>query len=788
MRLTLEIFILAFVITVFTPSLFYVCNAEEPVDPIVDENIKAEKIALKTHDRTVQEEEIAISDDGFSVADRKLLREEPHKFQAEIHRLMGIIINSLYSNRDIFIRELISNAADALGKAHFLSLTDPTYLKETTTLEIKIKADTEKGLLHIRDTGIGMTKQELINNLGSIAKSGTKEFLEKMSSSSDISQIGQFGVGFYSSFLVADKVTVTSKHNDDEQYIWECGIGEDTSFHVAKDPRGNTLGRGTLITLHIKEDAKQFLQTKEIKELVLKYNEFISYPIYLWNSHEEEREVPKAPEKEEEVKETDEDISVKEDDEEETEEPTPKTEKIKETVWSWEHINTNPPLWTRNKSEISDEEYINFYKNVLKDSSDPLLHTHFKAEGDVEFTALLYVPETLPYGYWEPSYSPSLRLYVKRIFITDDFEDMLPSYLNFIKGVLDSDDLGLNVSREMLQQDKNLAVIKKKLVRKVLALFQELAEEDPEKYEKFYKSYSANIKVGLISDTQNRTRLSKLLRFYTAKNTEKQISLEDYVQKMKKGQKDIYYLGGETKEAILQSPLMERLSKRGYDVIIMPDAVDEYSVTTLSKFDGKFPFVDISKDGLKLEGDDEEKLKSLKEEYQPLCDYLKTVLEDKVSKVEVSNKLTRTPSAIVSNTYGYSANMERILKAQALRDPRFFNTGSNKRVLEINPRHPMIKKLLEDVNNDETSDASVDAANVLYDTAVLNSGFTVEKPKDLTSRVLKMVSKNLNIDPNEEVEEEIFEEEVEEEEEEEKEEEEEEEVTFEEGDKGRDEL
>jgi len=294
-----------------------------------------------------------------------------------------------------------------------------------------------------------------------------------------------------------------------------------------------------------------------------------------------------------------------------------------------------------------------------------------------------------------------------------------------------------------------------------LALFQEIAE-DPEKFDKFYKSFGTNLKIGIVHDTQNRTRLSKLLRFFTAKNPEKQISLEEYVEKMKKNQKEIYYLGGETKEGILQSPLLERLTKRGYDVVLMPDPMDEYCIASLGKYDGKFLFSDVGKDGFKLEGEDKEKFKNLKEEYEPLTNYLKEVLVDKVSKVELSNKLTKTPSALVSGSYGLSANMERIMKAQALRDKRYSTSLGGKRVLEINPRHPMIKKLLEDVKNDQTSDATKDAANVLYDTAVLNSGYVLEKPKDLTERVLRMVSKNLDVDPDVEVEEEVFEEDVEE--------------------------
>jgi len=349
------------------------------------------------------------------------------------------------------------------------------------------------------------------------------------------------------------------------------------------------------------------------------------------------------------------------------------------------------------------------------------------------------------------------------VFITDDFENLIPSYLTFIKGIIDSDDFSLNVSREMLQHDKILAVIKKKLVRKIIATFQEIAE-NPEKYEKFYKNFGTNIKLGIINDPQNKTRLSKLLRFYTANNPETLVSFEEYVEKMKKSQKEIYYLGGETKSAILQSPLLERLTKRGHDVLLLSEPVDEYTISSLGKYDGKFPLTDISKEGLKLDGENEEKQKNLKEEFSPLCDYLKDVLFEKVSKVEISTKLTKSPCAIVTSTYSYSANMERILKAQALRDKRYMG-AAGKRVLEINPRHPTIRRLLEQVKNDETGEVTEDIANVLYDTAVLNSGYGLEKPQDLTSRLLKLVSSNLQIDPNEEVEEEVFEEEEPEEEE-----------------------
>jgi len=740
MKVNIELLLLFLVVTIFTPSLFNTVSGEKAASPVI-EDIKAEKVGLKTHDNTVKEEEEAISDDGFSVADKKLLRgEEDHKFQAEINQLMGIIVNSLYSNRDIFVRELISNAADALAKVKFLSLTNDQILGDTPNFEIRIKADKENNILHIRDTGIGMTKQELINNLGNIAKSGTKDFLKKYTGSADLDTIGQFGVGFYSAFLVADKVTVTSKNPDDDQYVWESAANDAASFVVAKDPRGNTLGRGTLISLHLKEDALEYLEHDRLKTLILKFNEFITYPIYLWTSKEvtrDEEVAPEAPKDESNVEE----IQVSEDSEEEVK---PTTKKITETVTEWERQNPNPPLWTRPRSDISEEEYQNFYRDVLKGTDEPMYYTHFKAEGDVEFNSLLYVPKELPYGFFEKKAPNDLKLYVKRVFITDDFENLLPSYLGFIKGIVDSDDLPLNVSREMLQQDKTLSVIKKKLTRKIIAMFQEIAQE-PEKYDKFFENFGTSIKLGIIQDTQNRTRLAKLLKFFTANSPDKKITLDQYIENMKKDQKVIYYLGGETKEQILGSSLLERLTKKGYDVLVLPDPIDEYAVATLQKYEEN-TFTDISKEGLKI-GDDEEKKKKLAEEFQPLTDYLKDILKEKVAKVEVSTLLSSSPTAIVSQSWGYSANMERIMKAQALQDKSFMARAGMKRVLEINCKHPVIIKLLEKVNSGETEDVE-DVAKLLYGTAVLNSGFALDQPTEMTDLVNKFVSKSLDVDPD----------------------------------------
>lgn len=757
MKITIEFLLLVFVVAVFTPTLFYVAHADDTVtEPVLDENIKAEKVPLQTDDHTVQREAEAISPDGFSVVDRAQLRnEEAHQFQAEIPKLMDIIVKSLYSNKDIFIRELVSNAADALSKIRFTSLTDPSVLKSEPKLEIKITVDSKNNLLHIRDTGIGMTKKELVNNLGSIAKSGTKEFIEK-AASGHLETIGQFGVGFYSAFLVADKVTVTSKHNDDEQHVWE-GTGDgNAAFSVAQDPRGNTLGRGTLITLHLKEDAKKYASLETLKELILRFNEFIPYPIYIWSSKQVTKEAPPPAEEAKEATEEKADIEVKED--EDSEKPAEEEKKPEmETVWDWSRVNVNPPLWTQKKGDINEEDYFKFFKDVLRDSQDPLYYTHFKAEGDVEFNSLLFIPQDVPFGFWEPGFKPSMKLYVKRVFITEDFTDMLPAYLNFIKGIVDSDDLPLNVSREILQQNKTLSVIKKKLVRKIIAMFQELADK-PELWDKFWDKYSTNIKLGVVQDTTNRTRLSKLVRFQHAKDPKgKPITFDQYVEKMKKGQEEIYYLGGESKEQVLSSPLLERLLKRGYDVLLLTAPIDEYCVNILGKFDGKYTFVDVSKEGLKLKDEDQEELKKTQEEFQPLSDALKKTLEDKVLKVEVSTRLTKTPSALVATSWGYSANMERIMKAQALKDDTYSTRLGGKRVLEINARHPIVKKLLQQVKDGKEEDpAFVDVAHVLYDTAVLNSGYALNEPTDLTTRINRMVSLSLNLDPNEQPEEETF--------------------------------
>merc|ERR1711939_46966 len=407
---------------------------------------------------------------------------EKFEFQAEVTRLMDIIINSLYSNKEIFLREIISNASDALDKIRFLAVTDKDALGEgdTAKLEMRISPDKSKDTLTLTDRGIGMTKQDLINNLGTIAKSGTSSFLEKLKEGGDVNLIGQFGVGFYSVYLVADKVTVRTKHNDDKQYIWESTA--DSSFTIKEDPEGNTLGRGSAITLHLKDDCKEFTEGDKIKELVKKYSEFISFPIYLKETKTVEKEVPVEEEPKEEAKEGEEKKDEEKKDELEVkdgdETAKPKTKKVNEEVVEWTQVNSETAIWTRSPRDVEEDEYNRFYSTISKDTEKPLTKMHFSAEGEIEFKSILFVPKKAPYDLLEgKAKSANIKLYVRRVFITDEFEDLMPRWLSFIKGVVDSEDLPLNVSREMLQTSKVLRVIKKKLVTKALEMIRKMAEK-----------------------------------------------------------------------------------------------------------------------------------------------------------------------------------------------------------------------------------------------------------------------------------------------------------------------
>eukprot|EP00537_Pseudo-nitzschia_pungens_P012072 CAMPEP_0172395850 /NCGR_PEP_ID=MMETSP1061-20121228/22096_1 /TAXON_ID=37318 /ORGANISM="Pseudo-nitzschia pungens, Strain cf. pungens" /LENGTH=815 /DNA_ID=CAMNT_0013127553 /DNA_START=67 /DNA_END=2514 /DNA_ORIENTATION=+ len=720
---------------------------------------------------------------------------ESFTYEAEVSRMLDIVVNSLYQNKDVFLRELISNASDALDKIRFLSLTNPDYMKGEEKLQVQIECDFEANTLTVRDTGIGMTHDELVANLGTVARSGTTKFLQALKAegsdgteTGDISQIGQFGVGFYSAFLVADRIQVASKHYDSStQYVWSSTNGS-SEFNVYEDPRGTTLPRGTEITLFLKEDCLEYSDEGKLSELAKHYSEFVTHPISLrtrtiMDVEIEDDEAEDAAADEAKTEDGDLEVEVEEDDEA-TEKPK-KTKQV--TTFDWELLNGNPAIWTRSKEDITDDEYQSFYKVLTKDEiREAESWTHFNAEGNINFKSILYLPKDAPQEMFDGIKAHDaygLSLYVKKVLISDTF-DMLPRYLYFMKGVVDSDDLPLNVNRETLQESRIIQIIKKKVVRKALEMLKnfkkeaedeaaavaaesdegEEDEEDEEiktpprnKYTEWYLQFAPQIKMGVIEDEPNRSKLMKLLLYKSSTSDGEVRTLEKYVENMKDWQKEIYYVAGDGIENVKKSQFLEPFNEKGVEVLYFVDPVDEYMVNHARSFDGK-NFKNIATDNIKLQDSEEDKdlatrrEKFYKEKFKPLTTWLKSLYGTSIMNVKVSNREMSAPAIVSSAEYGHSANMERIMRAQAYSNGQTEFAMRSMKIFEINPRHPMIIKLLEsappkDADKEfEVSKEAKDAAMFLQEMALLNGGYPIENPQGHSRRILTFLQSQLELE------------------------------------------
>lgn len=678
----------------------------------------------------------AVAEKTAGEEEEEALAGEKFEYQAEVSRLMDLIVHSLYSHKDVFLRELVSNASDALDKLRFLSVTDPSMLSDGAEMEIRIKPDPDAGTITITDSGIGMTKDELKDCLGTIAQSGTSKFLKALKENKEIGAdnglIGQFGVGFYSAFLVAEKVVVSTKSpKADKQYVWE-GEADSSSYLIKEetDPE-KMLTRGTHITLFLRDDDKyEFADPARIQGLVKNYSQFVSFPIFTWQEKSRTVEV----EEEEESKEGEEaSEAVKE----------KKKKTITEKYWDWELANETKPIWMRNPKEVKKTEYNEFYKKTFNEFLDPLAHAHFTTEGEVEFRSILYIPGMAPLSNEEimnPK-TKNIRLYVKRVFISDDFDgELFPRYLSFVKGVVDSNDLPLNVSREILQESRIVRIMRKRLVRKTFDMIQEIAEKDEkEDYKKFWESFGKFLKLGCIEDTGNQKHLAPLLRFHSSKTETDLISLDQYVENMPDSQKAIYYIATDSLQSAKTAPFLEKLVQKDIEVLYLIEPIDEVAIQNLQTYKEK-KFVDISKEDLGLGDEDEDKEKESNQEYTLLCDWIKQQLGDKVAKVQISKRLSSSPCVIVSGKFGWSANMERLMKAQTLGDTSSLEFMRGRRIFEINPDHPIVKDLSAACKNEPESTEAKRAVELLYETALISSGYTPESPAELGGKIYEMMT------------------------------------------------
>ncbi|MFC1238304.1 molecular chaperone HtpG [Treponema vincentii] len=634
-----------------------------------------------------------------------------YEFQTEVNQLLHLIIHSLYSNKEIFLRELVSNASDALDKLKYLTVSDAALknLQFNPRIDITFNEDAATPTLTIRDTGIGMNDEDIKNNLGTIARSGTKAFLEQLAAEDkkDSNLIGQFGVGFYSAFMVASKIEVVSKKAG-ESAVWKWvsdGKGEyeleqtdDSAFPLIDDvPEG---ANGTCITLYLNNEDSEFASRWKIEDIIKRYSDHIAFPIYLHYIHKEYDD--KGNEKSQEAKS--------------------------------EQINDASALWQKPKSELKDEDYKNFYKSLSHDSTDPLLYIHTKAEGTQEYTTLFYVPAKAPFDMYHADYKPGVKLFVKRVFITEDEKELLPVYLRFVRGIIDSEDLPLNVSREILQQNRILNNIRSASVKKLLSEFKKLAETDKEKYETFITEYNRPLKEGLYSDYEHRDELLELIRFRTTNAENTWTSLADYAQRMKEGQKAIYYITGGDEKALRQSPHLEAYKAKGLEVLIMPDEIDDIVIPSVGKYkDWELKAANRAGSDEELSTDEEKKEAKQKEkDFKPIVEKIKNALGDAVKEVRLSKRLADSPSCIVVDENDPSLQMERMMRAmgQQLR-------GEVKPILEINAEHPILQRLKD--TDDEALIA--DTAFVLLDQALLLEGSTLKDTADFVKRLNKLLAR-----------------------------------------------
>jgi molecular chaperone HtpG len=621
-------------------------------------------------------------------------------FETEVKHLLHLMIHSLYSNKEIFLRELISNGSDAADKLRFEALSNESLYEGDSELKIRLAYDKDKRTITITDNGIGMARAEVQEHIGTIAKSGTKQFFEALTGeqAKDSELIGQFGVGFYSAFIVADKVTLTTRKagaSKDEGARWEStGEGDYTLETVTKEQRG------TEIVLHLKESESEFLDGYRIRSIVRKFSDHISLPIVM------DKEVMPTM------------------DEEESEEGEQKEKPVVQV--EEETINSASALWTKARQDISDEDYNEFYKHVGHDYQDPLVHVHSKVEGTNEYTLLLYVPSHAPFDLWDRDPKHGVKLYIRKVFITDDAEQLMPRYLRFIRGIVDASSLPLNVSREILQQSKQISTIKSGAVKKVLGMLEGLAKNEPEKYEKFWSQFGQVIKEGPIEDFGNKERIAKLLRFAsTLADTDKQeVSLEAYVSRMKEGQDKIYYVTAETFAAAKNSPHLEIFRKKGIEVLLLSDRVDEWLISHLDEFDGKH-LQSVAKGDLDLGAPEDEETKKEQEEvskdFEAVIKQIKDVLGDKVSEVKLSHRLTESPSCLVADVYGMSLNMERIMKEAG----QSMGMGMGRKpIFEINPNHALVARLKVEQDDERFADLT----HILFDQAILSEGGQLDDP------------------------------------------------------------